>query len=654
MRFLFISLLLPALLVVTSVLEHGDSRAQTDDLLALTSAITYDVKSRDDAVHVTWDATVTNNDPESTFRNGQGFYYYAYQLPILNGASNISVVDNSGRQLDAELREASSSAIVQSATINFYRGIFFGESYSFRLTYDLTDSHTRSAFVTPYYGYVAIVGAGDPATINVNLPAGEEWATSLEGEACQKDGSTLVCTGLDGSFVAAVAEASQPGRTSSLNFEVPLSEKTLNVSLKYFEGDEATAQRQQNLIVSALPVIEDTFGFNHPGPTQLNVSQGGQQTVLGYEGLARCDEAACNIVISPTASDHTLIHELSHIWTDIYSKRWLAEGFAEMIAGIVARTLPEDVVQGAAPERQASSLDFQLDDWGPATSLIGADTNRIAIEDAGYDYSLRFLEQLRTAVGIQALRAVNRNIATSGSPADSRRFMDLLEDASGRNSDYLFQVWVFPESYRQILADRREARVRLADLRSDLSAEGLPSDVLTSIEIHIADWSFAEALISLDRAETGLDTYSSLLPQLEALREEAQEAGLELPEELFSDLAQFEFDSVSSDVIEADAALEAYRVAAEKVHSSRSLWTRFGLLGSNPNATLDDAAESFANGDFGASRIQSEHSADLIDDASSMAFRRLLLVAGLLAALALAMAVAIAVGHLREREFAER
>ncbi len=653
MKFAAALLLSSLLAVVLAHVTDSSSEAQTDELLSLASTITYDVKSRDEGVHVTWDAVITNNDPQSTFRNGQGFYYYAYQIPILLGASNLNAIDSSGRYLDIELEEAG-SPIVQSAAVSFYRGIFFGETYSFRLTYDITSSHTRSAIVTPYYSYVGIVGAGDPAVIQVNLPQGEEWNTSLEGEACQKDGLTLTCSGSQGSYVAAIAEAAQPGRTGTLTFDVPLAEKTLNVSLTYFEGDESTAQRQQALITAALPLIEDALGFNHPGPARLNIKQGGQQAVLGYEGLAGCDTAACNIVVSPVASDHTLLHELSHMWTGIYSKRWLSEGFAEMIPGIVAPSLPEGLYDGAPPQRLPSSVDLQLEDWGPATSLVGADDRRIAVEDAGYDYSLRFLEQLRISLGLRALQAVNRNVATSGTTADSRRFMDLLEDATGRQSDNLFLIWVFPDSYREILSERREAMSRLAELDESLSEQGLPADILGPIERNIDDWSFHEALLAIERAEEGLGTYSELLPQLEALEADAEEAGLSLSEDISSSLANFDFDSVTAAMREANTALEAYRAATEKVNSGRSLWVRFGLLGSSPGGSLSDAADSFASGDFATSRIQSEHAQDLIEDASSMAFRRLLLVAGLLAALALAVAIAIAVGHLREREFAER
>jgi hypothetical protein len=632
---------------------HGRADAQPVGLLTLTSEITYDIKTVNDAVRVTWDAKVTNNDPASTFRNGSGFYYFSYPLPILHGATNVSAVAGRGQALNVELVDVG-SPLVQSAAVSFDRGIFYGETYSFRLTYDVVGAHSRSAIVTPYYAYVAVVAAGDPATVNVNIPGQEPWSTSLEGSACAQEGTRFTCSGSQGPFVVAIAETAQPGRTGTLTFDVPLAEKTLNVSLKYFEGDEATAQHQQALVTAGLPMIEAAFGFRHPGPSVLNITQGGQQAVLGYEGLTGCDSDSCDIVISPIASDYTVLHELAHLWTGIFEARWLSEGSAELVANIVATQLPEGLVTGAAPERAPATIALQLDDWGPASSLIGADPDRLVLEDAGYDYSHRFLLQLRSTFGMSVLQAVNRNIATSGSPADSRRYMDLLEEATGRNADNLFLTWVFPESYRTIIDDRREARDRLAELSDRLASEGLSEDILAPIKTYIGDWDFGAALASLDRAESGMDTYVSLLPELDALRADAERAGLKLPATIEVALTNFDFDAVRGQLADAKEALSAYTAAAKKVHAGRGIWTKFGLLGSNPNGALRDAAESFANGDFETSRIQSEHARDLIDGASGVAFRRLLLVAGLLAILALAVGIALAVGHLRERELAER
>lgn len=652
MRPLLLAALAAALAVLVLNPAEG-TEAQTSQLVTLTSTVTYDVKSVDEGVHVNWDATVTNNDPDSTFRNGNGFYYYAYTIPVLTGASNVTARDSDGAALDVGLVDGG-SPIVQEGQVGFARGIFFGESYRFTLSYDLVNTRSQSIIVSPYYAYVPVVAAGDPSTVTVNLPAGEEWSDSLNSSTCARAGSTFTCTGSQGPYVAAVAEASQPARIASTAFDVPLNNETVKVTLTYFQGEEATAQHQQALVTAALPVIEQAFGFNYSGPAVLNVSQGGQQAVLGYEGLAGCDSDSCDVVVSPVASDYTVIHELSHLWTSIYASRWLEEGFAQLSAETVAPQLPPGTVNGPAPQRTPSTIPLQLDTWAGPSSLIGADPDEVARENAGYDYSLRFMETLRDSFGMQALQAVNRNVATSGKPADSRRFMDLMEAATGKSMDNLFLVWVFPDSYRQDLADRREARDRAAGLQAQLTSEGLPTDLLTPIQSDIDAWKFEQALAALDIAESGLDTYKALLPQLATLQAAAEDAGLQVPGTINDDLVKFDFDSVRQDLVDAQNALSAYAEATGRVHESRSLWADFGLLGSSPDGSLDDARDSFAAGQFETSLAQSRHAEALLDDASSVAFRRMMIVAAFMAVLALAVGIAIAVGHFRQGGLAEQ
>jgi hypothetical protein len=231
--------------------------------------------------------------------------------------------------------------------------------------------------------------------------------------------------------------------------------------------------------------------------------------------------------------------------------------------------------------------------------------------------------------------------------------MDLLEDATGEDLAGEFLLWVFPDSYEAVLADRREARVRLGELRSRLTDAALSLDVTTPIEADIRDWSFDAALAALDEAEAGLDTYIELQGELDALADAAAATGLELPASLAEYLQGFEFEELRAQMSLATDAIDAYVDADEAVGAPRNVWERFGLLGSDPEGEVEDARNAFANGDFEESIDQSHNAEDLIADASSVAFRRMLVVAGFFGLLVLALAIALGVSRLRERELAE-
>lgn len=650
---------LPAALAATAfalLLLLGPSRHAVADEggLSMTSIVTYDVKTTDAAVHVTWDVSLTDNDPATDVTAGGSSYYANVGLPVLRGVSDVRAVDSAGDPLLVETQDSGTRSIDEAATVYFSRGIFFGQTYSFRLTYTLADTRSEAVLVTPYYAFLPAIASGDSATVIVNAPRGNPWVSTIEPKDCPQAGSSFVCAGASKTYLAALVEVSQPGAVSTSQFDVALKDKTVNVTLTHFQGEDAVAVHQQALIIAALPVIEEVYGFDYSGPTAIHIAQGGRQSSLGYEGLASCTpDVSCEIVISPVAGDYTLLHELSHMWSNIYSKRWLAEGFAEFVAETAVPRL-EGVVVGGPPERGGQVAALALDDWGDADTVIGVDTSVLKIEDAGYTYSLRFLLQLRQQFGIEALEAVNRNLATSGTPADSQRYMDLLEDSTRSNLDGLFLTWVFPDSYRTIIADRRTAIDRLGGLRSQLVDEGLPDDIITPIQADIRDWDFEAALTKLDDAYNGLDTYADMSVQLDNLRSATEGAGLSFPEGLTDALNRFDFGKVGPAIKQANNAITAYTSARQTVGVSRNVWERFGLLGSDPNGALSRAASSFANGDFDVSLQHSQHASDLVSDASSIAFRRLLVVAGFLSLLVLAIAVALVVGRFRERELAER
>jgi hypothetical protein len=342
------------------------------------------------------------------------------------------------------------------------------------------------------------------------------------------------------------------------------------------------------------------------------------------------------------------------MWSSVYAKRWLSEGFAEFVAEATGPQLPAGLVVGDPPQRSDPVVSLALDDWGDANSLIGANASRIDVEGAGYTFSQRFLQTMRDQFGLAAQQAVNHNIATGGAPADSRRYMDVLEEATGDNLDSLFLTWVFPTSYKQTLADRRTAINRLGQLRTRLSDAGLPNDAATPIAADIRGWDFAAAVTALDEADNGLETYAGLRGRLDTLESQAQAAGLTVPAGLTDKLNHFDFNTVRPAIDQANEAVMAYASTHQTVDAPRGIWKRFGLLGSDPGGALRSASDAFANGDFELSRQQSQHAGDLIDGASSVAFRRLLVVAGFLSLLVLALAVAFVVTRLRERELAER
>jgi len=634
-RWLILPPLLTALALV--LLPGRSQQVAAVDALHIVANITYRIQLDQGPVHVSWRVTVANNDPQT--RTGQGgiiSFYDSLPLPLLRGATNVSAQALSGAPLTVTLDDAGPGPLI-SASVQFDRRLFYQESYGFDLEYDLPFAREDSLLVTPFYVAMPMVASGDQATVTIAVPMGEPWEVAVEALDCAREGFTFRCSGSDGVYVVALAEVSQPDATASLTSDLVLRGRAVAVTVTHFRGEELWAEHLLDLVGASLPIIEELYGFSYPGPGILYLNQRARQSILGYEGLTACDpRTTCQIAVSPLANDRTVLHELSHLWSGIYAQRWLSEGFADLVASEAAVRLPPGLLRGGTPTRPPATIDLRLDEWGDVKPLIGASAERRAIEDVGYDLSWRFLLLLRDRVRLQALQGANAALALGGQPADSRRFMDVLEEISGQVLDQLFARWVFPDSMAPTLEARREARDRLAALVTQAKAEGLTEDVPRAIAEEVVAWSFDEALAALDRAEAALETYAQVKDPLFAFRRGVEALGLPFPKVIEDQLQRWDFGMARLSLADASKALEAYAAARRTLEAPRSPWTRLGLLGKDPDATLAAASRAFARGDFQSADKSARAAAAMVSDAHQVALRHTILFLGALAVAALA------------------
>jgi hypothetical protein len=646
-------LVVPALAAVPVGLPSA--RAEEEDLVHIASHVIYDIHPDEGPVRVTWDVSIVNNDPQTENMSGQGtniYFYDNFTFPLLAGASNVTATSPEGTRLDISVRQPAQGPVVP-ATITLDRRLFYQDTYDLHLEYQLPETRHPAVIATPAYTFVPLLAGGDEATVEVLAPTEAPWSTSVEPADCAQNGTVFTCTGADAVFLAALAEVARPDLTATLSTEVQLRDQTVPLTITYFQGEESFAQHVSELAVKGLPVIEDIYGLTYFGPGAINISERVRQVILGYEGLTSCDSAtACEVNISPIADDYTVLHELAHLWTGLYDKRWLSEGFAQHVAVLAAPYLPEGLVTGSPPARQQPSVDLQLDDWGDVENVIGATEDDLAVENAGYYRSQRFLEQLEFELGLDALRRTNQAIGLEGEPADSRRFMDVLEEVSGRDNDSLFLEWVFPDSLEPLIADRREARDRLTNVIARAQEEGLTEDVPGRIQEKVDGWQFQDAFVALAEAEAGLDVYEDLKGDLARLQEDAASSGLVLTDGIEQRISEWDFGGARALVDHAFEALTAYAIALDKVDAPRSLWEQFGLLGSDPEGSIERAAAAFNDGDYAGAIEHADRAIETIDGASKTAMRRVLIVAGLSALFGVVVLGAVWLSRRRAPDFA--
>jgi hypothetical protein len=619
-----------------------EARAQGDGI-DLKSNVSYTLRPDEGALRVSWDITIANNDPETSASGSGGVirFYEGFSFPVLSGARNLTA-SSSGTPLSVSTSPVEDAPIDQAA-VTLASPLYYGQTLSMQMSYDIAEVREPSLQITPTYVVVPILALGDTSTVTVALPA-TPWVAELVPAECAQAQSTFNCSGSDDIYVAALAEASRPDLTVTTATDLPLGGKTVKLSIKHFQGEEAFGQHVKDLAVNALPVIQDLYGIPYSGP----VEERGKVVTTGYEGIAECGDSFCTIAVTPIADDYIILHELAHLWSGHYSNRWLQEGFAELVAKEAAGRLASGLVRGEPVERTPATVDLQLDQWGaitPGASLVGPERD---IETAGYYRAERFLALLQSEVGFDALRKANIAIGSTGA-ADSKRFMDALEDAGGGNNDDLFMEWVFDDSLAPAVSERRQARDRFSRVVARATAEGISDTVTQRVWNDLSAWKFEDAQARLDEADDLLADYEDMKGDLAVFRSAAEAAGLSVGPPVEEDLNEWHFKAAAEKIDRAMLALAAYEEAKIKVDEPRNTWEEFGLMGSDPKGSVRDAAAAFNAGDYEQAADEAADAISAVAGASDTAKRRVLVVAGAAAAAAMLVLLGVWYTQLRDR-----
>jgi hypothetical protein len=555
--------------------------------LAVATTINYDVQPADERVHVTVDALATNQNPESVRREfGNVIYYLGYILYLPDAATDVVATSPAGATLPANVSplvnsEGQTDEFFDQLSVDFDARFFFGESYQFKVEYNLPAQRRSNLVVTQNYFYFPAFADGTTSSVAVTVPAEEGYEATIDNPACTPATETgsFACTVDDPFTFLAWVEVVHEGSLGQVSQTVALDGRTVDLVIEYFEGEQAWAADVTALMQRALPVLERLNGHAYQGPQTIKIREAARAETEGYAGRADAscvDE--CVIQLLPVTSDFIALHEAAHLWSNIYNERWLYEGFADWTAEKAAEEL------GLAPSVSTPDLDrvtppeggLQLINWTEVNCPPIRCPESRDFDLYGYARSLAFINLLEETVGPEALRAANAQIADDGDPVGARGFMDALEQITRQNLDAEFLEWVYTSEDAPLLQQRRQARDQLTALMSEISSTDLV--LPTSIAAFIEAWEFEQALQLMPRAAEVVPVYN-----------------------------------------------EAQTAAAE----DRSIWQRIGLFGSDPDNHVEAARAAFAEGRFEDAGQEAEEALELVEESESEGKRRAMVAAGL-------------------------
>ncbi|HEY3143002.1 MAG TPA: hypothetical protein VGJ86_17820, partial [Acidimicrobiales bacterium] len=604
-------------LPVTPTALDGGLQAETASVFVVDPATT--------SVHVTSNITLTSQDSRS------GYYFYQYGVPVLETATNLAAARGDGASLSVGV-ETGEEGFYNFAVINLKPTLFYGDSLSFTLTYDLPSQPPRSPSgvrVTDAFVGLPVFVPGDPGMASVEIRLPDTYDVDVGGQDVRRDAQP-------GEIVLTNDAIEDPSRFSVLvvgSNEDSLASREVDVAdtqveIRAWPDDPEWAEFAARYVGAAVPLLVDMIGQEWPDRV-LDIVETQAPYAHGYAGWYDPSEHA--ISITDQLDQQVMVHEMSHIWfnSELFHERWLNEGFAEDYSHRVLEAMGEPQEPPPATDRAGEGA-VALNDWEDEFAI---DENNQAVSDYGYATSQFVVNQLTNDVGVDGMKQVfasivGRDITYVGDPRPEtmsgvgnwQRLLDLLEEQLGsQQAGQIFDTWVVNDEQRGLLAQRAEARTAYAGLK-ERGGEWTPP---LEVRKYMSEWGFEYVTDSIAQATGVLDMRDQALAALEGTS--ADHLALEDEYETARDIQRIE--PLAKDTVRA---AEAYR-GAEKRHDdgSGSILATVGLLGSDMDGQLDDARSALEDGDPNDSIDASDGLEQRYDDAARTGALRIGGVSGL-------------------------
>ncbi len=587
------------LLGIAPAVMPGRVALAADRGLVVIAQTRYEAQPEERRVHVTIDAVATSYTPNPV----DGLAYYpGTSFAVQAGATHIAASAN-GQALAVELDDSGADFI--GVTVTFAEGVFFEQSYAYRVTFDLPDpggAPDRNLRISPSivaFPIWAFGSAEEPGgSVTVTLPAGfrpSVQGADLVSSVGPADEIVLATTSLPDPFsFFAYLSADRPGAFEDTLLTVVVGDKSAALKVRAWQDDPEWGTTMGQLMTDGLPELHELIGLPYPNPGTLTVEEAATSRLGEYAGVY--NNLTAIIRVRYDADAYVGLHEAAHIWFngDLFRDRWIGEAYAEFYGIQAAQAIG---ATGNAFELTDELLanKIALNDWGE----IGA--VEIGVEEYAYaaTYHLALLIFERTDLaGLRAVWLGAHNSEMAYQPANGggdpekgvdfslegwQELLDLLDARAGATFDDLWSEWVVNADEQHEMEDRATARDQYFAVVEDAGTWNLPKD----LRYAMGSWKF-------DEAEAAMASASVVLDDRDQIAGDASELGLTPPaylQELFERDGGLKAAKAEADLqIEALADISA---AADRLAEKETLLETVGLLGADPDADLASARDAF-------------------------------------------------------------
>jgi len=662
--------------VVALVLAATTATAAAGDGLAITSDTTYSPQPEAGAVDVAATFVLTNVKPTEYFETyTRSYWYETFSFAMLAEATDVAA-SAAGNSLNITRDSLEEEPTFDVVNIALPRNLNYQQTITLDLSWTLPSGAVRDGAlvrVSPSYITFPIIACCDPATTNVRVDIPDGFEVELLGE--QGDELVVVDDPPDRrlealaiedptEFVATMFARNDDGLVTDV---VKFGPSTAEV--RSWPDDPAWADFVADTIENDLPVLEEFIGEPWPLDETLVVVETVSPYLEGYGGTY----SSGVIEIGENLDHKIVLHELSHAWLngELSEERWIIEGLAEEFASrTLASVNPDADPEALHPERpdQTAAVARALQDWPYAAQLHGRE-DQAEVEEYHYNAAWWVMRGLSDEIGIDALADVTNALAdrevpflgegeaeVHSGPIDAGRFLDTVEWRGGSTlAEKLLADHVFNRDTTADLADRAAAHEAYSKLLERGGAWAPP----LGIRERLTDWDFELATELTDLAVAALDNrdrtatvaddlgimisgdiedrfesarfasdFSNLaaaavteradLVTIATQRGEVEASAVDLGTVIPAWTSPAAVDDARSEIETRLATLAALADATDLVGADHGLFTRVGLIRSDPQLELAAARKAFAADDSEVSLDRAAMARQLVIDAEDV------------------------------------
>ncbi len=553
-------------------------------------------------IRVTVDIVAVNQHPTQTSGGViTRFFYDGLNLGVQPEARHLRATqDGSSLQVTSAGKKG-----YRLVTIRFLANLYFGQTATVRLTFDLPAGAPRSASdirVGAAFASFLAWAFGDHGSVRIDVPpgfvvnvSGADVATHARSDGTQ----VLTASTTDAANWYAFVDARNDDGLTRDRLSLADGEQII---VRGWPEDKRWRKLVTTILTEGVPDLVGLIGLPWPVNGPLNVLEIHTPLLEGYAGFY--DAAHDEITISEDLDDLTIVHEASHAWfnSHLFTERWITEGLADEYA---SRVLAATGATKPAPGKvkPTAKVAFPLSQWPPPAPI--ADSQSDAREQYGYDAAWTVVRAIVKSAGPAGMRRVFKAAADGTTayvgagapertrlPNDWRRFLDLTEELGGATGVAdLMATWVVPAGSRADLAARATARDEYRALVTAGDGWAAP----TVVRMDLDRWAF-------DEAEPLMAEAQSILTQRDATATLAASLGLTVPGQLerayesASDASAL--DATSTLATSTEVSLEAVQAASRDASAPRDWLVSLGLSGKDPDAELVAARSAWESGDL--------------------------------------------------------